>query len=129
MAVSTEEVIAKYVSLRDKKAEFKKEYDEKVAKIDAAQATLEVYLMQLLDSLKVESLRTEAGTAYKSTTVRAKILDREVARAFVLKTKNLDLLELRASSAGVKQYLQEKGKLPDGFEALTEQTVNIRRSN
>ncbi len=128
MAQNTDEIVAKYVALRDRKSELKRAYDLQVAEIDQAQETIEVYLMQLLTSLNVESLSATAGTVYKSTTVKAKIADREEARKFVLKTKNLDLLELRASSSGVKQYLQEHGKLPEGFEALTEQTVNVRRA-
>jgi len=129
MAHDVNEIVTKYIALRDKKSALKKEFDDKVAKLDTAMETMEVYLAQLMTSLGVDSISADAGTAYTSVRTKVKILDREKARLFVLKTKNLDLLELRASSTGVTQYMQEFGKLPDGFDALVESTVNIRRSN
>lgn len=128
MSQNTEEIIAKYVSLRDRKAELKKEYDTAAGKLDAAMETIETYLMALMGSLGVESVRTDAGTAYKTTRVKASISDREAARKFILDNEAIDLLEMRASSTAIKQYMQDNGGVPPGFAVLEENTVNIRRS-
>ena len=127
---TAEEVISKYVSLRDKKAELKKAFDAETKKLDDAMETIETYLMTLMDTLGgVDNIKTTAGTAYKSQRTKASIADRQLAREFVLETGNLDLLELRASSTAVKQYLDDNGALPPGFNAIVEETVNIRRAN
>jgi hypothetical protein len=130
MSNETEKVVAKYIELRDRKGELKKEYDTKVSKIDAAMDTIETYLMTLMDTLGVDSMKIDdVGTAFKTTRVKASFADRDLARKFVLDTQNLDLLELRASSTGVKQYLEEHKELPPGFNAITEQSVTIRRAS
>ena len=127
---SAEQVIEKYVSLRDKKAELKKAFDAEVKKLDDAMETMETYLMALMNELGgVDNIKTGAGTAYKAQRTKASIADRQLAREFVLETGNLDLLELRASSTAVKQYLDENGALPPGFNAIVEESINIRRAN
>lgn len=126
---NAEQVIDKYVELRDRKSTLKKAYDADVEKLDAAMDTIEVYLMELMKNLGVDSLKANAsGTAYRVTKTKASIDDRALARAFALETGNLDLFELRASSTGVKAYLEENAALPPGFSVLEEETVNIRRS-
>ena len=53
-----EDVIARYVALRDKKAEYKAQYDAKVEAIDLAMTKVENYLLKLMQELGVESIRT-----------------------------------------------------------------------
>lgn len=124
-------VVAKYVEIRDRRSALKKQYETDDAKLKAALNDIEVYLLHLMQEMGgVENIKTDAGTAYKSTTTKASLADRALARAFVLETGNLDLLEMRASSTGVKTYMEEHdGALPAGFSVFTEETVNIRRAN
>lgn len=128
MTHNTDEIVAKYVALRDKKSVLKAEYDAEVGKVEKAMEAIETYLMALMQELKVDQLKTGHGTAYTVERVKASIPDREAARAFVLETKNLDLIELRASSKGVQTYMQEHGVVPAGFAVITENSVQIRRA-
>lgn len=130
MSENAETLISKYIDLRDRKAELKKAFDADVAKLDKAMETIETYLMHLMNELGgVENIKTGVGTAYRSARTKASIADRQLARDFVLRTGNLDLLELRASSKGVEQYVEEHKALPAGFSTLVEESVTIRRSN
>jgi hypothetical protein len=130
MSQDAEKVITKYIELRDRKSGLKKQYDSEVAKLDEAMEVIETYLMSMMKTLGVDSLKaSDAGTAYRTVRTKASIDDRAQARAFVLKTGNLDLFELRASGTGVKTYLEEHKALPPGFSVLEEETVNIRRAN
>ena len=124
-------VVAKYVELRDRRSALKKEFETEDNKLQEAQDKIETYLLHLMREMGgVENIKTAAGTAYKSTRTKASIADRLLVRAFVLETGNLDLLEMRASSTGVKQYMEEhEGALPAGFNVFTEESVNIRRAN
>ena len=126
----TNDIVAKYVELRDARSRLKKEFTEQDDKLKAAQEVIQTYLMSLMGELGVNSLNADAGTAYRSTSTKASIADRHMVRNTVLATGNLDLLEMRASSAAVKQYMEEHdGAVPPGFSVFTEETVNIRRSN
>lgn len=124
-------VVTKYIELRDRRSELKKQFEANDAKLKEAMTNIETYLLHLMAEMGgVENIKTAAGTAYKSTTTKASMADRSLARAFVLETGNLDLLEMRASSTGVKAYMEEHdGALPAGFSVFTEETVNIRRAN
>ena len=70
-----ETIVEKYVALRDKKAEIKKAYTAKVEAIDQAMDQLEAFIAAKLAELGVESMRTAAGTAYKTTRTSATVAD------------------------------------------------------
>ena len=124
------QVVAKYVDLRDRRSALKKKFEGEDGKLKEALNNIEVYLMHLMQEMGgVENIKTDAGTAYKSTLTKASIADRLLVRKFVMESGNLDLLEMRASSTGVKAYMSEhKGNLPPGFSVFEEETINIRRA-
>lgn len=123
-----DELVAKYIELRDKKAEIKAEYEAKVAKIDTVLDKIEVKLLQTFDEIGMDSCKTGAGTAYTSTRTTASVADRETFMNFVKSNEEWPLLEVRASKAGVEQYKEANGDLPPGINWRAERTVNIRRS-
>lgn len=131
MTQKTDEVVAKYVELRDRRAALKADYTKEDEKLKSAMETIESYLSHLMHEMGgVDSLKTAHGTAFKKVSTKASFADRDLARKYALETGNLDVFELRASSTGVKTYMDEHdGALPPGFSVFTEETVQIRRSN
>ena len=130
MTQKTDDVVSKYIELRDRRSALKAEFEKNDGKLKEAMETIETYLMHLMNEMGgVDSIKTEHGTAFKKELTKASIADRALARAFVLETQNLDLFELRASSSAVKKYVEEnEGALPPGFSVFTEETVQIRRA-
>lgn len=123
------ELVAKYIELRDKKAEIKAEYDGKVAKIDEVLNKIEGKFLEVFEQTGMDSVRTEFGTAYSSLRTSASIADREAFMEFVKSRDEWPLLEVRCSKSAVEQYKDANDNvLPPGINWRAERVVNVRRS-
>jgi hypothetical protein len=122
-----DEVVAGYIKLRDKKAVIKAEYDAKIAKIDEVLDRIEGKLIAHFQETGLESIRTEAGTAYKSTRVSAPVADWDALLSHILVTENYQLLERRVSKKAVEEYKSANDDLPPGVSWREEVVVNVRR--
>jgi hypothetical protein len=122
------DLVAKYIQLRDKKAEYKAEYDAKVAKIEEVLDKIEGKFLQVFEESGMDSVKTEAGTAYKSTRVSVTTGDKDAFMEFVRTNDEWPLLEVRPSKSAVEEYRAAHDDLPPGINWRAEQVVNIRRS-
>lgn len=122
------ELVAKYIELRDKKAQIKAEYDGKVAKLDENLDKIEAVLLKTFDSTGMESVKTEFGTAYTSTRTTASVADPDAFMTYCKANDAWHLLEKRVSKVAVEQYKDEHQDVPPGVSYRAERTVNIRRS-
>ena len=122
------ELVAKYIELRDKKAQIKAEYDGKVAKLDENLDKIEAVLLKTFDSAGMDSVKTEFGTAYTSTRTTASVANPDVFMKYVVANEAWHLLEKRAAKSGVEQYKAEHDDVPPGVSWRSERIVNIRRS-
>lgn len=123
-----EEVVEKYVLLRDKKSQVKARYDEEVAKIDDVMKRVEGALLKHFDTVGVESVSTKAGTAYKATRSSATVGDWDSFIAFVRAQDAYNFLEHRVSKSAVEEFKAANEDLPPGVNWRSEVVVNIRRS-
>ena len=122
-----DEVVKNYIALRDRKAAIKAEYDAKAAKIDAVLDKAEAKILEYFEQSGLESIRTDTGTAYKSTLNSATVGDWDSVLAHVLETENYQLLEHRVRKKAVEEYRMANEDLPPGVNWRSEVTVNIRR--
>jgi type I site-specific restriction endonuclease len=122
------EIVTKYIELRDRKAELKAEYDNKVASIDETLDKIEVKLLQIFEETGSKSFSTPNGTAYASVRTSASVDDKEAFMEYVKNTEQWPLLEVRASKTAVQQHRDIHEDLPPGVNWREERVVNIRRS-
>ena len=122
------ELVAKYVELRDKKAEFKNEYEAKVAKLDEVLDKIESTLLKTFETTGMDSVKTEFGTAYTTERTTASVADKDAFMSFVKAREDWHLMEVRASKTAIQQYKDEHQDLPPGINWRSERVVNIRRS-
>lgn len=125
--MTLEELVGKYIALRDKKAKIRAEYQEKVSGVDAAMEKLEGILLQNFQALGVDSVKTKVGTAYTSTRSKASVADWEAFLGFVKEHEAWEMLERRASKSAVDNYRAAHDEIPPGLNLREEITVNIRR--
>lgn len=123
-----DELVGKYIELRDRKAVFKAEYDQKVSKLDQALEKIEAILLKTFDDTGMESVRTDAGTAYKSVRTSTSVADRDIFLGFVRDNDAWELLETRAAKKAVEEYVAANEELPPGVNMRSEVTVNVRRT-
>lgn len=123
-----DELVEKYVLLRDKKAEITAAYKEQVGRIDDVLDKLEAQLLTKFDELGLESVRTSHGTAYKSHKTFASVGDWDSIIKYVHETGNWQLLTRNVSKQAVCEFMDETGELPPGVNWRDEVVVNVRRS-
>ncbi len=123
-----DELLAKYVQLRDKKQELDKAHKEKMAKFTDVMRKIECHLLDYFQDTGVDSVKTEAGTAYRTIRTTATVADRDIFLEFVRDNDAWAFLESRANKSAVEQYLDEHQELPPGVNVNRIATVNIRRS-
>lgn len=122
------EIVEKYIQCRDKKAEYKAEYDQKVAKLDEAMEKMESKFLELFSATGMESIRTEFGTVYTSSRISCKVADKEVFMEYVIKNQEWPLLEVKPARLAVQEYKEATDVLPPGLDWTVERTIRVNRS-
>ena len=125
-----DELVANYIKLRDKKSLLKKQYDERVAKVDAVMDKMEAIILKTFQDSGIDSARTDAGTAYISTRTSATVGSREEFLSWVLQDpdERSIFLENRVSKVAVEQFKAANDDLPPGINFRSEVTVGVRRA-
>lgn len=123
-----EELIEKYIAIRDKKAEIVAAHKAKIAKIDETLDKVEAVLLVQLEEHGMESARCKSGTVYKSNRTSATVADWDYVLNFIQTHDLWNMLERRVSKQAVEQYKEEHGDLPPGINWREEVVVNVRRS-
>ena len=122
------ELVEAYIKYRDVKAQHKADYDAKTQKLDLVLEKIEQKLMAYMNETGLESIRTGAGTAYKSVKTTASVADRDIFLDFVRDQDAWELLETRASKKAVEDYRAANDELPPGINWSAVATINVRRS-
>lgn len=123
-----DELVAKYVELRDRKAKLKADYEATASKITEVQDKIEAVLLKQFAEMGVESVKTPFGTAYTSVRSSASVADWDAFLGFVRQSDAWEFLERRASKAAVEQYKEAHEDLPPGINWSSTSVVNIRRA-
>lgn len=123
-----EELVAQYVRLRDK---LKEADDAHKAKTKTARDYLEQLNGKLLDRLNDvggESVKTGSGTVYRSTKKSATIADGGAFREYVIDNGKFDLVDWKANALAVSEFITEHSAPPPGINYSTAFTVGVRRA-
>ena len=126
--MDAEEIIRNRIALRDKQAALKKKYTERENELKAAMSALDAMLLEQMQAIGAESIRTTAGTVYKETKRSVTTADVETFFNYVRETESWDMIEKRPARATVLEWADEHGTLPPGLNLFSELTIKIRRS-
>jgi hypothetical protein len=123
-----EQLVEKYIELRDAKAAAKKVYEGKVAKLEAVMDKIEAVLLQQFQEQGIESMRTKAGTAYKQERTSVTVADRQILLDFAREKDEWGILDIRAAKTGIEEFKAVHNDLPPGINYRSELVINVRRS-
>lgn len=123
-----EELVSKYIELRDIKSQLKAKFDQRVSKIDSVLDRIEAAILAEFNESGMESVRTKCGTAYKQTRVSANVADWEAALGFIREHELWHMLERRVNKTAVEQFKEANDDLPPGVNWREEVVINVRRS-
>ena len=80
-----------------------------------------------MDANKLENLRTQHGTCYTSTRYTASLADPDAFMKFVIANNAFEMMDRRANSTAVREYVEEHKQLPPGVNLTALQTVGVKR--
>lgn len=122
-----EQLVADYVSLRDKKGEVQAKASDLVAKLDQRLDALELDILSALNDAGVESARTRSGTAYKKVERKTSVSGWNDFLPWIQATGNWHFLNHAANKTAVLEYLDEHEDLPPGITLRSRVGVSINR--
>lgn len=155
MDFNVNDVVKKYVELRDARDEESKAFSEAMkAKYNEPMEVIEKILLREMERMGVDSLKTPSGTPYKAVQKSVKMADAQEFKAFVFKPlidsiaqyissiggqvpdlQGLlqqgalwDMIDFRCGKKGVVEYAEENGQLPPGVTLDQFTSINIRRA-
>jgi hypothetical protein len=125
-----EQIVEKYIQLRDIKSLMKQKYEAKVAKVDAIMEKIEGVILQQFNEQGMTSCGTKMGTAYKQLQARVSVADWDLVLKFIKEHGMWQMLERRIGKVAVVEYKEAHGgELPPGLNFSEEYVVNIRRAS
>lgn len=127
LQATVEKRVEQYIQIRDALKLLEEEYDLKKQPLMEAQNLLNGWLMDFLDKAGADSVKTSKGTCYTSTRYTASLADPDAFMKHVIDNNQFELLDRRANSTAVKDYVREHGQLPPGANLSAMKTLGVRR--
>jgi hypothetical protein len=116
-----------YVKLRNLKKKMQERHKEELAPINENMAKLEAFMLDQLNQLQLQNVKTATGeTVYKTTRTSVKASDWAAFLDWVKENEAWEFLVRRPAESMVKEYLEEHEALPPGVSSSTEQKVGVR---
>ncbi len=123
-----DDLVERYIQLRDRKAALEKDCKEKTAVLSEAMERCEKIFLAAMNEQGLESLPTKAGVPYKTTKTSATVADPAAYRQWVIDNNAWAALDVKANKTFVKEYKEEHQDLPPGINWFEQIAVNVRRS-
>jgi hypothetical protein len=123
-----DELVKIYIGLRDRRAKRKAAYEQDDAPDATKMDKIEGILLHRMQESGQESVRTAAGTAYKTTKSYCSVADWDAILRFVQEHGAWEMLTRGVNKSAVEQYKAVTEDLPPGVNMRTEVVVNFRRS-
>jgi len=119
--------VAQYVMIRDHLKEMDELHEKKRKPLVEVQNLLVGYMEQFMAQTGATSVKTTGGTFYKSVRYTASLEDPDAFMNYVKATGNLDLLDRRANTTAVKDFIKQHGVKPPGVNFSAMSTVGVKR--
>ena len=124
-----EKRVAKYVQIRDARAESNKRNDVLDKAYKDCLESIESSLLATSHEVGADSFKTPHGTAYKAEQLQCSIADENVFFNFVREIGDLDFFERRLKVTHIQEYVKEHaGQYPPGLNIFREFKMKVRRS-
>lgn len=124
---NVDELVDQYVRLRDKVKEADEAHKKKTAQAKAYLELLNNKLLERLNDLGGESVKTESGTVYRTSKRSATIADGGAFREYVIEAGQFDLVDWKANANAVDDYIKQHEVPPPGVNFTVHYTVGVRR--
>lgn len=120
--------VDQYIKLRDKIKEIEARHKEELKVYKETLEKLNAVILAHLTQMGGESIRTAAGTAYVTEKKSASLADPQAFMDYVISNEAWDLMDRKANSTAVADFIAEHNAPPPGVNFSTTYVVGVRRS-
>ncbi len=123
------EIVKKYVAMRDFLKARQEKFDTENRPYVMSMEMLEGVMATRLKERGQESVRTEFGTVYQSTTLTCRVADKEAFFRYVEEAGALELLAGNVAKDALKEHMEEhQGSPPPGVDVTWITKTLFRRA-
>ena len=127
--VGADKLVRVYIKIRDAKAALQKEYDDKLAQLDADLQVVEDALLEICKATGQDGGKTSFGSFTRSVKTRYWTSDWDAMYRFIQTHDAPHLLERRIHQGNFKEFLEANpGVMPEGLNADSKYTITVRRA-
>lgn len=116
-----------FIEVRDMIKHLEDEAKDKIKPWKAIQDELAGKIQEFMSVNNLQNLKTSSGTCYTSTRHTATLADPDIFMKYVIEHKAFDLLDRRANSTAVKEFIERTKALPPGCNISAITTLGVRR--
>lgn len=128
--VDVGELVDVYLTIRGKRDELKRKYEEQDSELKADLAELESAMLAVCNEMNVNSLNTANGTIVRKLNERYVCSEWDSFKQFVLENEAVDLFEKRIHQGNFKEFMSERGEdgIPPGINVMREFDITVRKA-
>lgn len=112
------DIIGQYIKIRDFLDKKTAEFETSLEPYKKAMTALEGVMSQRLMDQNTQSVKTECGTAYRSSILSPKVADKDVLLDWVFEGKKYSFLTSAVSKEAVKEHMDAHKTIVNGKEEL-----------
>lgn len=125
---NVEELVSQYVRLRDKLKEADDAHKKRTAGAREHLEKLNGKMLERLNELGGDSVKTASGTVYRTTKRSASIADGDLFRGWVIQNSAYDVVDWKANANAVDDFIKAEGSPPPGVNYSQTYLVGVRRA-
>lgn len=124
---SVAHLVERYLFCREQIKICTKTYEENILKYQNGIKLAEILLLEELNRVEGQNIKTEHGTVYRKVITSFTVADREAWLDFVFENNQRDMLTAHVAKEAVKEYLETNGGTPPpGLNMTRIYNVNVR---
>jgi hypothetical protein len=117
---------SQYIEVRDAIAKLEEAHEEALKPFLEVKELLAAKIQKFMNDNNLENLKTAAGTCYVKDHYTASVMDGEAFMSLV-QEGHWDLIERRANSTAVREWVETNKELPAGVNLTVRQNLGVRR--
>ena len=121
-----DECVDQYLKLRNAIKAADDKHKEKMRRFKEHLEKLNTALLQKLEEIGGQSVRTPSGTVYRKINRSATISDPKIFRKFVIQNQLFDIVDWKANANAVDDFIQNNDAPPPGVNYTTSFDVGVR---
>ena len=124
--MTPDQLIEKYIKLRNRVAEIKDRHTEELRPFTAVMQQIESTLLRHLAETDLNAVKGDAGTAYRQVATSVTVADWDRALAYVREHEAWDLLEARVSKTAALTMIEESQQPIPGVKISQVLVLRVR---